>query len=223
MGAMETKIWRRQQRAQGLCIECTQPAALTLRGNVGVFCDLHREKQRSRRGFIRGYRAQPKISLDAFIHLPPQDLAYAACLIDGEGYAGFTESAAYFFSPVLCVGMTDREPVEFCAGLFGSNVTIAHTQSGQEVFTWRCGASRAAAVAKAILPYLKIARKREAAYFMLRMYDVLGVCRYRWERDETAIAQRVALDNEIKAWHKKIRGSRSQARSRYYVERENKL
>lgn len=214
---MTLKEWRASQRSKGLCIECTEPAVLNAFGKLGVFCQKHREINRNKNRPAMSPKSKLVCTLDNYMDRAPVRLAYVAGLVDGEGHIGFGQTAKrYFMRPAIAIGMTDREPVAFCAELFGGRVSESRTEGGAIVYGWCATGSRACAVARAILPYLRLVRKREAALFTVRMYPFLGVCRFRITPDTKAVAGRVELENEFKEWHGRNRTTRAQAKADYY-------
>lgn len=203
MSAAGTRNWRAKQKRNGQCIDCTRPVVSNKRHAVGVYCefhrDLHREQSRLKRIRERGpSKRYLQLSMDAFVGLSPADLSYAAALIDGEGHLGVTRYKNEVRLTVN-VSMVDREPLDFMSRLFGGNVRPKKRQAdNQPQVAWARSARAAGAIAKAILPYLRIARKVSVAHRMVRMAEVLEIP-YNLSNKEVdaAIARREQVKREV--------------------------
>lgn len=92
------------------------------------------------------------------------DLAYAAGIVDGEGYVGVKkckprkDRKSPNYHARLQVKMVDREAVEFLAHLADSPVSIEKRQSKNQrsLFVLRLSDRKAERFLRAILPYLKV-------------------------------------------------------------------
>lgn len=141
----------------------------------------------------------PPFPLDTYLNLLPMDLSYAGGLVDGEGCVHL-----YRFSGRVRIGisvaMTDREPVDFMAGLFGGRVTQHDPNRGnrKRVYTWRRNSRVAGAVVKALIPYLRIPGKIRAAHAVIRIAEVLEIA-YQWENSivEGMLAHRKKVEDEV--------------------------
>jgi hypothetical protein len=93
----------------------------------------------------------------------PEDLGYAAALVDGEGcigvYSNKNVSLTYGRTHRLMVqiGMSDKEPVEFMFKTFGGfyNAYKAHNMGDRLRYNWAISTRQARDFLVFILPYLK--------------------------------------------------------------------
>lgn len=119
------------------------------------------------------------------------DLAYLAGLIDGEGHLriGVKQSRRWHQWEVLIViGMCDREPLDWCAEVFGGHVTrhsLPKNPRYRRSYTWRIWGDQACALADAILPLLKL--KTEQAQVLV------DYARFKVELKRTRPGPRVPL------------------------------
>ena len=103
------------------------------------------------------------------------DVSYASGFIDGEGYLQF-ENVKYKRKRIEVVG-TEVTPIRFLQKLFGGRIYKSKpriTATGkkakpQEI--WVALNETAYAVCKAVLPYLKIPRKKEVAKNIINFYE----------------------------------------------------
>lgn len=99
------------------------------------------------------------------------DLAYAAGLIDGEGSIGIYGKKLL---PVVTVGMTDLEPVQWLADTFGGAV-VSHWRPEEQrkhwkpVYRWQASTKAAYIFCRAVLPFLKV--KHRQALLVIRFYE----------------------------------------------------
>lgn len=112
--------------------------------------------------------------------MDPVTLAYAAALVDGEGYVGFTpsgrqkKSRGKRFYPALIIRMTDPEPISFMSETFGNKVGIISRGEDKPVFSWQAVGRLSGAVLTAILPYMKITQKIERAKVAIKIATTIG-------------------------------------------------
>lgn len=170
--------WRQHRIDNGICIECKEKVALNLRGRPSVFCEIHREKHAAEALANRwAKKGKPRqfFDLNTFMSIPVIDLSYVAGLLDGEGHLKVAKRGVWH-SPYIALGMTDPEPVRFVASLFGGSVRRYHSkrENRKPAYQWaRCG-RQAAAIARAIEPYLRIPQKKMWAGFMSRYGETMG-------------------------------------------------
>jgi len=114
----------------------------------------------------------PPFSLDTFANISAEDLSYAAGLIDGEGCLSVSTYKGHRRIAVK-VGMTNPEPVAFMAYIFGGNVIPRDPKRGnrKRVYDWARASRPAGAIAKVLLPYLRIPYKIKAAAEMVRIAE----------------------------------------------------
>ncbi len=150
-------------------------------GRVLAQCQYHHEECR-KRAFAR-WRSKPYkppsvlLSLSKFSHLDAATLAYAAGLIEGEGYIAPTIVAANSPRPYpqMKVKMTDREPIEWLHRTFGGRLNyVKACPPRKEAWVWMARGRLAGAVAAATSRYYKAERKRKAALLIVRVASLCG-------------------------------------------------
>ena len=109
--------------------------------------------------------------------MKPTDLAYAAGLIDGEGYIGIKKFKAYKcqgrvtpgYQPRIQVRMVDEAAIKWLAQLFGGwyYPEKPHCNKGRPLFCYQASDTSALRVVVAIAPYLKIKQQQVALLLTL--------------------------------------------------------
>lgn len=122
-------------------------------------------------GDVRG----PQWALDPAGFAAP-DLAYAAGLLDGEGWFSIArkrgKSRNMKYVPIVGVSMCDPGALEFMVELFGSRLYLKKRkpdENWRDVWKWEIESQRAVDVARMTLPYLRV--KRAQALALLALYD----------------------------------------------------
>lgn len=115
----------------------------------------------------------------------PTDLAYAAGVIDSDGYIGVHRSdyamrvrgdaSQAVYVPRVQVKQVTPQAIDFLHGAFGGHVVVGKPSSakGRPLIAWGVHSAAAGAVCHAVLPYLRI--KREQAL------NAIDVCRINSE------------------------------------------
>lgn len=102
------------------------------------------------------------------------DLAWAAGLIDGEGWVGIIKThkkqrlGLTMYIPTLSVGMTNERALKNLQRIFGVGTISTYQQLKlihKRAFQWRVGGYTSAQILKKIQPYLII--KKDQARFLL--------------------------------------------------------
>jgi hypothetical protein len=95
--------------------------------------------------------------------LPPQDAAYVAGLIDGEGYIGIMESHGYYAARAD-IGMAEvaLPLLNWLHARFGGSVCQSRAESEKwaAAFRWSLHGKRAAAFCRCIAPLLRLKRRQ---------------------------------------------------------------
>lgn len=97
-----------------------------------------------------------------------KELIYLAGLFDGEGCACVTREITPTRRPIrykclLTLQMTDSEPVKAMADYFGGGITYRDLSKlrRKNAYKWTARGQKAGVAAKALLPFVKIMRKKE--------------------------------------------------------------
>lgn len=113
------------------------------------------------------------------------DLAYAAGIIDGEGWIGMSTSEpkgkarSPVFQCCVVVRMTDAEvPVWFAEQFGGRVLAIESKTGGRLIHHWSLTAGRAAAFCRQIRPYLRIKHRQAELVFRYREDERLEHARH---------------------------------------------
>lgn len=125
------------------------------------------------------------------LHLPELDCAYAAGLIDGEGWIGITSRKGKHYGVQVMIGMAEKgkTALEWMQSHFGGTVALHRKRTAKWETTWRWhinGAS-AATLLLAILPYLRV--KTPQAELALKMQGLLAIPPRRTKWTEGLVAQ----------------------------------
>ena len=102
-------------------------------------------------------------------------IAYAAGIIDGEGYVGIKRAShknryTKGYHARIQVRMVDREPLDLLAGLFGGSVRHERPQmlTRRELFAWQITDAKAEAALRRLLPMLLVKRRPAKRLLVLR-------------------------------------------------------
>lgn len=103
----------------------------------------------------------------------PEEYAYLAGIIDGEGCLRVNQSGLYHV-PVLLVGSTSLELIKYLKDTFGGSYYNAD-RAGQKgnnkrSYQWRIGSKKLFELLEPTLPYMVV--KREHAKLMLHYRDI---------------------------------------------------
>ena len=105
-------------------------------------------------------------------NINPLELAWAAGLIDGEGWIGILRfkrmRSGYGYSGIISVGMTNVAPIHRLYEIFRCGTITTerqHKPHHKPKFNWDCRTNEVAAVLKQIYPYLCV-KKEQAKYVM---------------------------------------------------------
>ncbi len=119
----------------------------------------------------------------------PESLAYMAGLIDGEGYISVLKikrplakhHGVSDFRTMLVVKMCDPQAVEWIHRTFGGTKSFYEASEFRTGGYWRWTAegNNAAAILKAIYPYLRVKKRLAALFFKFRKIATQGA----WKRD----------------------------------------
>ena len=87
----------------------------------------------------------------------PEDLAYLAGIIDGEGWIGVARSGKHFHLR-LVVGSNDRVLVDWLAAKTGRGVIRAYDRGGnrKRTYQWTCFGTVASAVLQVVFPFIVV-------------------------------------------------------------------
>lgn len=104
--------------------------------------------------------------------------AYVAGLIDGDGYLGIMRKsskrslARVHYTPVVKVGMTDKDIIEWLQKSFGGN--FYHRDNGQykDLYQWKLANRTMKPFLDAIYPYLRV--KKAQADVLKRFFGTFG-------------------------------------------------
>lgn len=140
--------------------------------------------------------------LDSYI-ASSTDVAWAAGIIDGEGFIGFGRSGNYF-SPILSVNNTNKPLLFRLKQIFGGmGNTGSYKQYGRnkQAHWWRTTNTHAINVIKQLYPYLLV--KKQQAKYMLEFDNR----RIKWSLGKfipkAELQQREFFQNLIKALNKR--------------------
>ena len=168
---------RLKRSKAGLCVYCgTRPALLSKTGCKRIYCAPCRQDKYT---WLRQKYRPPKnlVPLNAFSQLDPKILAYAAGLLEGEGCFFVGLHPQNFRRPYcrLQVKMTDIEALKWCQSIFGGQLYVETPRGNRKLaHRWHLSARPAGAVAVAIYPYMKIARKKAEARLLIKIACVSG-------------------------------------------------
>lgn len=120
-----------------------------------------------------------------------KEKAYLAGLIDGEGSIGIYKTNCKTFFPKICVAMSHREVIVWCAGVFGCSLCISERRKERVhhkvIFSTVTSSTRNVhAVLSGILPFLQV--KKEHASI------VMSFCSRKIKRVEKSEKRCVILD-----------------------------
>ena len=110
----------------------------------------------------------------------PEDLAYIAGILDGEGYIGLVKQIetrrkreTIYYNPVVCFSMTNKLAIDFVNSLFEGNIWFSDKGENinrKDIFEWEAkGQKRTKEILEAILPFLRV--KKEQAVILLRFIE----------------------------------------------------
>ena len=110
----------------------------------------------------------------------PEDLAYIAGILDGEGYIGLvkhiekrSKRETIYYDPVVNVSMTNKLAIDFINSLFEGNIWFSdkgEKTNRKGIFEWVAkGQKRTKEILEAVLPFLKV--KKEQAVTLLRFIE----------------------------------------------------
>lgn len=128
------------------------------------------------------------------------DLAYAAGIIDGEGYIGITTQAAApgrspQFQAVVNVGMADPEIPLWLAENFGGAVySYPPRGTGRGVHHWRLTGPATTEFCRMIRPYLRL--KHRQAETVVRYREDARLSHRRGVRGQPTPPEEIALKHE---------------------------
>lgn len=137
----------------------------------------------------------------------PLDLAYAAGIVDGEGYIGITVNKRSIHCKVM-VGMTDPEVPAWLMETFGGGLSFYPPRSSggakRGLHQWRVTGAKAEEFCRLLRPYLKV--KHRQAELVLRFREdarlTFGARRGRIPDEELALKLAYAAD--IRALNQRV-------------------
>ena len=111
--------------------------------------------------------------------MKPEEVAYIAGLIDGEGYIGIKKSKAYAcqgrvtpgYSARICVKMVDEAAIRFLAETLGGwyyKEKRAAVAGRRILYSYQATEARAESILRAVLPFLRVKRRNAETVLALR-------------------------------------------------------
>ena len=112
-------------------------------------------------------------------------IAYAAGIIDGEGYIGIkvykpsksNGNINYLYLPRIVIKMNSGEIMDFFHGMFGGTVNLVPQRDSGYFpgFAWELTGTRATKVLKQILPFLRTKKKQAEVLIRLQSRIEVGI------------------------------------------------
>jgi hypothetical protein len=134
-------------------------------------------------------------------------LAYAAGIVDGEGYIGISKFKAasnnYIYQVQLEMGMCDKEAIDFIAKTFDYHITIAKRNKyhKKNIYRIRLTANQAVSFLKRIYPFLIVKKKQANLCFIL--WELIHSEESKSKTDLRNLTPKTILQREL--LYKKIR------------------
>lgn len=148
----------------------------------------------------------------------PEELAYVAGILDGEGSIGVhgrSPSNPSSFAIRVSVIMTTPQAPALCHELFGGSLAIENrvTSTGKPIYRWSLYCTKAARVLEKVLPYLRVKKTVATDCMLLTTFYKQGI-----QSTSDSYRKRVEVWNRIASFTRKptaveaVGGFRKQAR-----------